>query len=250
MPPDAVFKDHFSGQAADYERYRPGYPDELFDFLASIAPARDRALDVATGSGQAAVGLARHFAHVRATEPSAEQLARARRHPRVEYLRETAESIAAPDGHFDLVTAAQAAHWFDAPRFNAEAERVLRPGGVIALWTYEKFRVDTAIDALVDDFYRNVVGPYWPRERRHVEEGYRSLVFPFDELSTPTFVLETRWDVATAIRYLGTWSAVQRYRAARACDPLVLIEPLLAAAWGTGARLLRWPIHLRVARIA
>ncbi len=243
------FKDHFSALAADYQRYRPGYPEALFDWLAALAPARDLALDVATGSGQAAVGLARHFRRVRATDPSAAQLARAARHPRIDYALETAESIALPDASVDLLAAAQAAHWFDGPRFFAEARRVLRPGGVIALWTYEKFRVDARVDTLVDDFYRDVVGPYWPRERRHVEEGYRSLGFPLAQLAAPPFALETSWDADTALAYLGTWSAVQRYREARGRDPLERIAPLLREVWGQAERPMRWPIHLCVARV-
>lgn len=242
------FKDHFSSQAEAYERYRPGYPPELFAFLASVAPSRERALDVATGNGQAAVGLALHFGSVRATEPSARQLAMARVHPHVEYAREAAEQIGSPDACFDLVTAAQAAHWFDWARFYPEVRRVLRPGGLVALWTYEKFRAGGDVDAVVDDFYRNVVGPHWPRERRHVEERYRSLPFPFEEVTTPEFRLVTEWDCDTALSYLGTWSAVERYRLARGADPLALVAGPLREAWGRAVRPLAWPIHLRVGR--
>ena len=72
------FKDHFSGQAAAYERYRTGYPKELFGFLAAVSPGRGRALDVGSGNGQAALGLANFFEEVVATEPSRAQLDRAR----------------------------------------------------------------------------------------------------------------------------------------------------------------------------
>jgi SAM-dependent methyltransferase len=243
-----MFKDHFSRQAADYARYRPGYPDELFEFLADQAPARERALDVATGNGQAAIGLARHFREVRATDLSRTQLECATAHPRVTYVLEPAEQVAVPDAHFDLLAAAQAAHWFDFPRFNAEARRVVRPGGLIALWSYEKFRVDADVDRVIDDFYRDVVGPCWPPERHFVEEGYRTLPFPFEEIEAPVFGLRLSWDLDTAIRYLGTWSAVQRYRALNARDPLVLLRPLLAPAWGAGERSLAFPVHLRLGR--
>ena len=246
MTDGTPFKDHFSTQAGDYECYRPGYPPALFEYLASIAPARNRALDVATGNGQAAVGLAGHFAAVRATEPSEAQIARARPHPRVSYVRESAERIGSPDGHFDLLTAAQAAHWFDWPRFYPEARRVLRPGGVIALWTYGLFTVDPVVDAVIGDFYRNVVGPYWPRERRHVEECYASLPFPFDEIAPPRLALETEWSLDAALGYLRSWSAVQRYTAARGRSPMALMAPVLAEAWGPGCRRLGWPIHLRI----
>jgi SAM-dependent methyltransferase len=243
-----VFKDHFSAQAASYERHRPGYPAALFAYLAGLAPARCRALDVATGNGQAAVGLAEFFDAVLATEPSGAQLALARAHPRVSYRQEPAERIGAPDGAFDLLAAAQAAHWFDWARFPAEASRVLKPGGILALWTYELCRAGDGVDALVADFYRNVTGPYWPRERRHVEEHYASLPFPFAELPAPAFALETRWSVDDMLGYLATWSSVQRYRKLRGDDPVALVEPLLRSAWGTGERQLSWPIHLRVGR--
>ena len=246
MPDPTPFKDHFSGQAPAYERYRPGYPLALFEFLSAAAPARNRAVDVGTGNGQAAAGLAAFFAEVLATEPSQAQLERARPHPRVTYRRETAERIGVDDGSVDLVTAAQAAHWFDWQRFPREVRRVLKPGGVVAIWTYGLFSADTAIDAVVADFYRNVTGPYWPRERRHVEEGYASLPFPFEERPAPRFELETRWTVDEALGYLGTWSAVERYRRMRRRDPLALLEPRLRHAWGDGERLLSWPVHLRV----
>jgi len=242
------FKDHFSRQAESYERHRPAYPPELFRYLASIAPGRERALDVATGNGQAALGLAEFFREVRATEPSAAQLGRARPHPRVEYALELAERIGSPDAHFDLVAAAQAAHWFDWPRFYPEVRRVLKPGGVVALWTYEKFRAGGVVDEVVDDFYRHVVGPYWPRERRHVEEAYRRLPFPFEEVAAPGFGLVTSWTVDDALAYVGTWSAVDRFRAVRGADPLGIIAGPLREAWGTGERTLTWPIHLRVGR--
>jgi SAM-dependent methyltransferase len=248
MTDGTPFKDHFSSQAEDYQRHRPGYPPELFACLASLAPAAERALDVATGSGQAAIGLAAHFDSVRAAEPSEAQLEKARAHPKVTYVLESAESIAAADGHFDLLTAAQAAHWFNLPRFYREARRVLKPGGVIALWTYEMFAAGPAVDAVIADFYRNVVGPYWPRERRHVEEGYAQLPFPFDEIRGPDFTLHADWRIDDAIGYLRSWSAVQRYTRLRGRDPLDLVAPSLASAWGEDRRQVAWPIRLRIGR--
>lgn len=242
------FKDHFSGQAGAYERCRPDYPPALFDWLATVAPARGDALDVGTGNGQAALGLARHFEQVRACEPSAAQLALARPHPRVEYVLEAAEAIGVPDSSFDLLTVAQAAHWLDADRFYPEARRVLRPRGVIALWTYGLFTAGPNVDDIMRDFYRNVVGPYWPRERCHVEEGYRRLPFPFDEIAAPHFPLENHWTAEELFGYLGTWSAVRRYRVERRRDPLELVAPCLQDAWGPGRRALNWPLQLRVGR--
>jgi SAM-dependent methyltransferase len=242
-----TFQDHFSKQAADYARFRPEYPPALVDWLAAQAPARAVALDVATGNGQAAVDLARHFELVLASDAAERQLAHARAHPRVRYLRHGAERLPYRDGCADLLTAAQAAHWFDFERFYPEVRRVLRPGGLCALWTYEKFRVDADVDAIVDAFYVDVIGPYWPPERRHVEQAYRSLPFPLVERPAPAFVLENDWTLATVLAYLGTWSAVQRHRDARGHDPLPALAAELRRTWPDGAtRRLRWPIHLRI----
>ncbi|HSN70236.1 MAG TPA: class I SAM-dependent methyltransferase [Steroidobacteraceae bacterium] len=245
-----MFKDHFSKQAELYRRYRPGYPPELFEWLASVAPARGVALDCATGNGQAALGLAQWFDHVIAIDGSWPQLSRATRHARIGYAVDVAECLAIRSGSVDLVAAAQAAHWFDAARFHREVNRVLAPGGVIAVWTYEKFRVDALVDAIVDRFYTEVIGPYWPPERRHVEQGYRELPFPYADIDTPSFEMCNRWSLETVIGYLGSWSAVQRYRDQCGRDPLPELAEELASHWphAEAARKLRWPIHLRAGR--
>lgn len=241
--------DHFSAQASAYARCRPHYPAALFEYLAAVSPGRDAALDVGTGSGQAALALAGHFGHVRATDRSIAQLACAPAHPRIEYVEEAAEEIGTPPASFDLVTVAQAAHWFDLSAFYGEVRRVLRPGGVIALWTYGLFEAGSAVDAIVGDFYRNVVGPYWPRERYHVEDGYRSLPFPFTVLAAPAFRIETSWTAEAGLGYLGTWSAVLEYRRVRGKDPLGLVAPVLRAAWGQQRRRVTWPLYLRAGRV-
>lgn len=242
------FKDHFSGQSEGYQKYRPDYPPALFEWLASVAPGRRLAIDVATGNGQAAVGLAAHFERVIATEPSTGQLREARAHPRVEYRQEPAEAMSAETGSADLVTAAQAAHWFDWRRFTAEAARVLRKGGVLAVWSYSDCEVSPSIDRLVRDFSRDVVGPYWPRERRIVEEGYASLALPFPPVEAPAFAMTTRWDIDAMLGYLDTWSAVRRCRARSRRDPLPLLAKPLADAWGSGERDVHWPFTLLAGR--
>jgi SAM-dependent methyltransferase len=242
------FKDHFSRQSAAYRRYRPGYPPELLEFVAAHAPEHRLALDCATGSGQAATGLARHFDAVLAVDGSARQLASAEAHGRVRYVAALAERLPLRDRSVSLVAAAQAFHWFDVARFHAECRRVLVPGGVVAVWTYEKFRVDAGVDAVVDRFYTDVVGADWPPERRHVELGYRTLPFPWQEVEAPVFRLETDWDLDEVVGYLATWSAVQRYKDRLGHDPLAALRPQLAALWRSGARRLRWPIHLRIGR--
>ena len=243
------FKDHFSRQAAAYSCYRPAYPRALIEYVAAQSPGRRLAVDCATGNGQAAVALAEWFAAVLAVDASSSQLARAEPHPRVHYVASLAERLPARDHSVDMVVAAQAAHWFDFGRFHAECRRVLVRDGVVAVWTYEKFRVNDAVDAVIDDFYVNVVGGDWPPERRYVEQGYRTLPFPWREQPTPVFQLEIDWDLPQLMGYLATWSAVQRCRDRLGRDPLATLEPRLAAHWPrAGAMRLRWPIHLRLGR--
>lgn len=243
------FKDHFSRQAADYDRYRPAYPPALLAHVAALSPGRALALDVATGNGQAAVGLAAEFERVLASDASASQLARARPHPRVQYLRHTAERLPLGAGTVDALVAAQAAHWFDFAPFYTEARRALKPDGLLAVWTYERPQAGIAVDGAIDVFYRNVIGPYWPPERRHVETGYRSLPFPLREIPAPPFTFETEWTRDDLVLYLGTWSAVDRYRAEQGRDPLPAIAATLSAVWPAGTpRRIIWPIHLRLGR--
>ncbi len=244
------FADHFSGHADRYAAYRPSYPDALFDFLAGLAPANDRAWDCATGNGQAAIGLAAHFRSVVATDASFRQIAGARPHPAVRYVAATAERPPLPDGAADLVAVAQALHWFRLDRFYDQARRVLRPGGVIAAWCYTRTNVDPAIDGVVDHYYEEVVGPDWPAERSLVEAGYRTIPFPFAEVAAPPLAMSCRWDLPRLIGYLDTWSASQRYRARTGRDPIDGVRDALVAAWGEPAaeREVRWPLAMRVGR--
>jgi len=243
------FKDHFSRQPDAYRRYRPAYPAALIEYVAAAAPGRRLAVDCATGNGQAAVALAAHFATVLAVDASAAQLAQAEPRAGVHYAASLAERLPLRPHSADLVVAAQAAHWFDFERFHAECRRVLVPEGVVAVWTYEKFRAGAAVDDVIDDFYANVVGRDWPPERRYVEQGYRTLPFPWPEEPAPPFELVTDWPLERLMGYLATWSAVQRCRRRLGSDPLEVLEPRLAALWPrSGALRLRWPIHLRVGR--
>jgi SAM-dependent methyltransferase len=245
------YADHFSSVASAYAACRPRYPAELFTYLSSLPARQEIAWDCAAGSGLATLPLTRSFRRVLATDVSAEMLERAPRHPRIEYRVSRAEDSGLADASADLVTVAQALHWLDIDPFYAEVERVLAPGGVLAVWSYtNQLLGDRALDAVLTHFYTDVVGPYWPAERRHVEAGYRTLPFPYAELPVPGFAMEERWTLPQLLGYLGTWSATQRFREARGYDPVAQLGTELSTSWGDSAfpRPVRWPLSLRVGR--
>ncbi len=251
---NADFADHFSGHARDYARFRPTYPRALFAYLAGCCAAHDCAWDCATGNGQAAHVLTEHFTRVVATDASRQQIDAAKPHPRITYAVAPARQSPLDDASADLVTVAQALHWIEPAPFYAEVRRVLKPAGVIAAWTYGLLGVapkDPAaakVNPLINRFYRERVGPYWPPERRHIEAQYQSLPFPFDEFDPPDFTMETQWTLRELIGYLRTWSAAQRYRDEHGRDPTETRD--WTAAWGEPEveRQLQWPLHLRVGR--
>ena len=245
-----AFKDHFSRQAADYAAHRPTYPDALFAWLAARAPATRLAWDAGCGSGQASLGLAAHFDHVEASDPSDRQLAGAPAHPRVRWHVAAEALPALADGSVDLVTAAQALHWFDLAAFTAEVRRVAAPGAVLAAWTYDLQRVSPAVDAVIDPFYASL-DPWWPPERRHVEDGYARLALPGEPLAAPPFTMTATWDLGRFLGYLASWSAVAACRAATGRDPLAAATPALTTAWGdpAAAGMVTWPLTLRATRL-
>ncbi len=242
------FRDHFSTQAADYARFRPRYPRELFKWLGSIVPANEFAWDCATGSGQAAIELAEVFTRVIATDASEKQIGNADNDQRVEYRVAPAEQSGLDANSVDLITVAQALHWFDLIRFYSEVRRVLKPNGAIAAWAYKLATVSPEIDAVVNRYYSQVVGPYWPAERVLVER-FEELRFPFDEIVPPKFEMVAEWKVEQLLGYLRTWSATQRFMAAERRDPLEKVEGQLRAAWGEKVRRVVWPLTVRVGRL-
>ncbi|HEX2780957.1 MAG TPA: class I SAM-dependent methyltransferase [Gemmatimonadaceae bacterium] len=245
------FADHFSARAAEYARYRPDYPPELFDWLASVVGRRRLAWDCATGNGQAALALASRFETVVASDASSAQLREATPHEGVRYVCATAERSPLGDRSVDLATVAQALHWFDLDAFYREVRRVVVPGGAIAVWSYGLASIEPAVDALVLELYRDTLAGYWPPERRHVDEKYRNLAFPFEEISAPAFAMERDWTLAALLGYLGTWSAVQRYQRAQGGEAIALIAGRLEEAWGDPERKrkVRWPLAIRVGRV-
>lgn len=246
------FSDHFGAVAGSYADFRPGYPPELFAWLAAQCAGQELAWDCGAGSGQASVALAAHFARVHATDASADQVAHAEPHPCVEYRVAPAEQSGLPDRSADLVTVAQALHWFDLPAFYAEVRRALKPGGVIAAWTYGVHVTEgDEVNAVVRHFYEHVVGPCWPPERRHVENGYRELPFPFTRIAAPEFTMQVRWPLAQLLGYLGSWSATARYRKLNGSDPLPALRQQLLPLWGdpAQARSVSWPLSLLAGRL-
>ncbi len=243
------FKDHFSGHASDYARFRPHYPRELFLYLADIASARVSVWDCATGNGQAAVALAEFFPHVIATDASEKQIANAQSHNRVIYRVARAKQSGLSNASVDLITVAQALHWFDREAFFAEAKRVLKPNGVVAIWCYALFKISPEIDRLVEIFYRETVGPYWDFERHLVETGYRTIEFPFTELQPPEFHMQAEWSLDDVLGYLRTWSATKSFIAARGLDPVTDLGTELRSVWGEPEiKKIMWPVSMRVGR--
>ena len=231
-----------------YSRFRPEYPPELAVFLASMAPSVALAVDVGCGSGQLTGQLAMHFDRVLGLDPSAEQIAHATAHPRVEYVYAPAERLPVADHSASLITAAQAAHWFDLTRFYAEARRIGATHAVLALITYGVPRLDEDLDTRFRDFYWQELESYWPAARKLVDAGYADLPFPFAEQSTPVLEIRKEWNLEELLGYLSTWSAVRSVREASREDILQRFASDLAERWGnpTRRRDVLWPINMRL----
>jgi SAM-dependent methyltransferase len=246
-----AFADHFSRLATGYAAYRPRYPQGLFAAIAAASSIRGTVWDCATGSGQAAPGLAVHFPWVLASDASGEQVRAAAPRHRVRYFVARAEAVPLRPRSVCMVTVAQALHWLELPEFYAEARRVLQPGGLLVAWTYGRQRVDDGpVDEAVNHFYDHVVGSYWAPERRWVETGYRTLRFPFDETTVEAPPMVARWSLPQLLGYIGTWSAVARCRETTGRDPLAELARRLASVWGNPAarRRVEWPLSVRAGR--
>ncbi len=241
------FKEHFSAQAAAYAKFRPSYPQELFDYLGSIAPSRKIAWDCGTGNGQAAIGLASVFGRVIATDASEKQIANAQPHERVEYRVASAENSGIKSPTVDLIMVAQALHWFDLDCFYDEARRMLKPNGVLTASAYNLLRIESAIDEIVNRYYYEVVGPFWPPERQLVE-NFADLPFALREIEPRKFEMTAQWNLDHLVGCFRTWSSTQRFVAAKGSDPLQEIDDDLRNAWGDPqqTRNVMWSLILRV----
>lgn len=247
-----TFRDLFSRQSETYAATRPTYPDELFEFLATLVPARRLAWDCGTGNGQAARGLSRWFEKVIATDASRAQIGNAVAVPNVAYRVANAESSGLPPKSVDLVTVAQALHWFDIDRFYAEVRRVTVPGGILAVWSYGSPSAGADVEETLRRFEHEVVGRYWESGRRLVDEGYRTIPFPFPEFTVPRFELRREWTLSQLGGYLRSWSAVAKFVAERGEDPVAPLLEQIGKHWDSpeSTRVVTWPLAVRAGRIA
>lgn len=245
--------DHFSTVAAAYRAARPAYPESLYDWLRTQCPASARVWDAGCGSGQASVDLAKHFAAIEATDLSAEQLALAPPRANIRYRRASAEASGLPASSVDLVTVAQALHWFDLPAFYRELTRVLRPGGLFVAWTYSPIRLGPPVlQAVLADYYQRVAGPWWPPGREHVDSAYRDLPLPWpaepESEPAPILQLQQTMNRDQLLDYVRSWSASARCQQATDSDPVLKLEAALAPLWPSGEVAVAWTLTLRAAR--
>lgn len=242
-------KDNFSSQSKAYATFRPSLPDDVYRFILQQVQAFDLAWDVGTGNGQTAVKLADHFTKVFATDISENQLANATQRPNIVYKKEPAEASSLESGSVDLVTIAQAIHWFDFDNFYKEVRRVAKPGGIIAAFTYSLLQVENRqVNDLIDHFYWNDTHAYWDEERKYVDDGYRTIPFPFKEIEAPAFGMHYEWNSGQLLGYLNTWSASLHYhkKTGRTLTQDFL-EDKLSAVIAPGETIkITFPIHMRI----
>lgn len=245
------FKDHFSGRAGEYRRFRPEYPGELYAFLFRRVGRFENAWDAATGNGQVAVILASRFTRVYANDASERQLENARKVSNIRYLLCRAESTPIPERCIDFVSVAQALHWLDHGPFYREVRRVCRDGSLIAAWAYGLLSVEERIDSIIGWFNSRIVGPFWPPERAYVDAGYETIPFPFEKIASTRFSMEKDWTLEELLGYISTWSSAQRFAAQRKSDPLRVIRAGLEEAWGDPrlVKRVRWPVNLLLGRV-
>ncbi|WP_080057356.1 class I SAM-dependent methyltransferase [Spirosoma aerolatum] len=241
--------DRFSGHADLYAQYRIDYPTDLYEFILQFVNNRHIAWDCATGNGQVAGTLADLFTQVEATDMSEKQLAEAVQKPTIRYQLSTAEHTPFADHTFDLITVAQAIHWFDIQAFHQEVRRVAKPGGVIAEWGYGLVQPGPDLAPILIDFYRNRIGPYWDPQRKHIDHAYESLPFPFADAQRERFTATRTWSLERFLNYLRTWSAVRQYIHENEADPVTDLGEQLKQTWGNEEREVRFPIFLRVGKV-
>lgn len=245
------FKDYFSKDSGNYATYRPLYPIDLVDELANLCQSHHRALDCGCGTGQLSVLLAERFEEVIATDASSEQINKATPQDRVHYKTALAEHSGLPNASADLITVAQAAHWLDLDPFYQEVQRIARPNAILALITYGVLHVEGSVDSLIQQFYYETINQYWPPERKHVEDGYQSLAFPFSEIAVPAVEMHAFWNLDELIGYFNTWSAVKVAEKTLGFNPASQFRMELLNAWGdpTIKKKITWPLSIRAGKV-
>lgn len=243
-----AFKDHFSEKSENYDKYRPQYPEALFSYLSSISPNHQTAWDCATGTGQSAVFLSKYYSEIIATDASQSQIINATKNENIKYMVASAEHTNIKENSIDLITVAQALHWFDIEKFTKEVDRVLKKQGALAVWTYNLLQIQTNIDEVINHLYKTVLDGYWPEERKLVEEGYESIQFPFHELQPSSFHMSTEWNMSHLLGYLNTWSAVKKYQNKNGVNPVDAIHDELLTLWGEPEKVMPviWPLNIKV----
>ena len=241
----------FATEAAQYAHLRPTYPENLFAFLSTTVASREVAWNCATGNGQAATHLAKYFGRVIATDESAEMIAQAPRHPKIGYRVSEAEDSGLEADFVDLVTVASAIHWFDLSKFYAEVRRVVKPGGVIAAWTYYTPVFGKDVDVLIERLAHEVLADYWDERLHYVVDEFHDLPFPFEPIVAPRFRTDMKWNMEDLLGYFETWSSSVKYREAKGDHPTDLIKGELARVWGDPEqkRDLHFPLYMRIGRV-
>lgn len=241
----------FSQSSDQYAKHRPQYPGELFVYLSETCKEHNCAWDCATGNGQAAVSLTKYFSRVEATDISQEQVQNAIPHPNVRYSISPAEQTSFENESFDLITVATAVHWFDQQKFHQEVNRILKPNGVLAVWTYGMFEIEHDIDKIIFEELLNPIDRFWAEGNRQVMNGYKDLVLPFDEIqNTSKFKIQIEWNLNQLLAYLGTWSAVKRYITEVGNDPIQKLESKLKTIWDESekSKIVYMPIFFKASR--
>ncbi len=238
--------DNFSGQAKTYAKYRPVYPKELYHYILALVDNKNRAWDCGTGNGQVANILANHFTAVNASDISENQLKNALPRKNIHYTNQRAEKTNFSDQYFDLITIGQAIHWFDFKAFYKEVRRVAKQESLIAVFGYGLLRIE-GINQELDHFYYNIIGPYWNKERRYIDEAYQTIPFPFREISTEKdFHIKDNWQIEDLEGYLNSWSSVQRFIQQEEYNPVSPFIQQLQKTWKNGQKWVQFPIILRV----
>lgn len=245
-------KDNFSNQTKFYKKYRPTYPIEIYQELLPFVKTKEQCWDCGTGNGQVAIHLTNYFQSVYATDISQKQLDNAEKHERITYKVERAEKTSFSDNQFDLITCAQAAHWFDSKAFNKEVKRVGKKGAIISIWGYGLLRIAPKIDKLIDKFYFNILGSYWDEERKHIDYELQTIPFDFNEIPTSNDKsIQTNWNLNELEGYFNSWSSVQHFNKSNPnTDPVQQIILEIKNFWKENeVKEVKFPIFMRVGNI-